>query len=76
MCVGRVIGIFRVNRTRVGDGSLAEDAAVERWFSEPVDGVRGEHQHYHQQEYGYGALEVHVAARICKVSSGPRCRTC
>lgn len=46
--------------TRVRNGPLAKNAPVERWFSEPVNGVRGEHQHnHHEQEYGYGALEVH-----------------
>lgn len=62
VCVGRVIRIFRVNRTRVGDGPFAKDAAVERWFFEPIGGVHGEHQHYHhQQEYDNGVLEVHIA---------------
>jgi len=52
-----------VQRTRIRNGSLSEDAAVERWFSEAVCGVRGEHQHYHQEEHGYGALEVHIEVR-------------
>lgn len=49
-----------VRLTRIRNGPLSENATVERWFSESVCGVRGKHQHYHQQEYGYGALEVHV----------------
>jgi len=40
--------IDAVRLTRIRNGSLSEDAAVERWFSEAVCGVRGEHQHYHQ----------------------------
>jgi len=49
-----------VQRTRIRNGSLSKDASVERWFPEPVCGVRGKHQHYHKQEHGYGALEIHV----------------
>lgn len=48
--------------TRSGAGTLSENASVERRFSEPVGWVRGEHQHDDQQEYGHGALEVHVEA--------------
>jgi len=59
-----------VQRTRIRNGSLSEDAAVERWFSEAVCGVRGKHQHYHQQEYGYGALEVHVEVRWLRLFFG------
>lgn len=62
--------INAVQRTRIRNGSLSEDAAVERWFSEAVCGVRGEHQHYHQEEHGYGALEVHVEVRRLRLFFG------
>jgi len=52
-----------VQLTRIRNGSLSKNATVKRWFSETVCGVRGEHQHYHQQEHGYGALEVHIEVR-------------
>lgn len=52
-----------MQRTRIRNCSLSEDATIERRFSEPVCGVRGKHQHYHQQENGYCTLKVHVEVR-------------
>lgn len=48
--------------TRIRNCPLAENASIEWWFSESINRVRGEHQHYHnEQEYGNGAFEVHYA---------------
>lgn len=63
-----------VQLTRIRNGSLSENATVERWFSEAVCGVRGEHQHYHQQEHGYGALEVHIEVRRLRLFFGLKIR--